>query len=83
MVNVIPLLGSNLTKCLRNFDGSGEVDGRCPVFIYIYIYIYIYVTIFLIVNDESSSDDDVDEWKNYIITDLLSTLCIYLNNIMY
>ena len=41
------------------------------------------VTIFWIVTDESSSDDDVDEWKNYIITDLLSTLCIYLSNIMH
>ena len=41
------------------------------------------MTIFRIVNDESSSDDDVDEWKDYIITDLLLTLSIYLNNIMH
>ena len=44
---------------------------------------HVAVTIFRIVTDESSSDGDVDEWKDYIITDLISTLCIYLNNIMH
>ena len=40
------------------------------------------MTIFRIVTDEASSDDDVDEWKDYIITDLLSTLCINISIIL-
>ena len=63
----------------KECTNSSHVEGRRkPTATYIYI-----VTIFRIITDESSTDDDVDEWKNYIITDLLSTLCIYLNNIMH